>query len=49
MSLNSTLQKSGEVLRMPGEFLILTRANCDFDIQIDNFKNLHGHGNAFFL
>jgi len=42
MSLNPLLTTEKEVIRVPGEYLILTRSNCEFDIIIgkDQYKGI---------
>ncbi len=46
MALNPTLTPEGAVMRMPGEFLVLVRTNCDFELVISNYKTLRGSGNV---
>ena len=46
MSLNTTFSPTNEVLRMPGEFLILERPKCEFEIVIDGYGILKGMGSV---
>lgn len=44
MSLSTVFSKLGEVVRMPGEFFIVSRAECDFKFSVEMGEKYKGSG-----
>ncbi len=46
MALNPVMTPAGEIWRMPGEYLILRRPLCKFEVKIDGLGLFKGSGSV---
>lgn len=48
MTFNTAFAEYGGVARMPGEFFLFSRQNCEFELKVDGGVSLKGVGHVLF-